>query len=201
MMGRGSGGFQATDINRLLDEHARLAYHSARATDADFNLDLKLDLDSEVGEVEVIPQDLGRVFLNLVSNACDATDEKRRAIESGAGAEDGYETEDGGRYFPTVWLSTKRGEEHVEVRIKDNGKGMPPEVIDKIFNPFFTTKPTDRGTGLGLAISNDIIRKHGGSINVESEAGQYTEMRVDIPLTPPDGAAEAAMEEAAGAAQ
>ena len=201
MMGRGSGGFQATDINRLLDEHARLAYHSARATDADFNLDLKLDLDSEVGEVEVIPQDLGRVFLNLVSNACDATDEKRRVIESGAGAENGYETEDGSRYFPTVWLSTKRGEEHVEVRVKDNGTGMPPEVIEKIFNPFFTTKPTDRGTGLGLAISNDIIRKHGGSINVESEAGQYTEMRVDIPLTPPDGAAEAAMEEAAGATQ
>ena len=200
-MGRGSGGFQATDINRLLDEHARLAYHSARATDPDFNLDLKQDLDEALGEIEVIPQDLGRVFLNLVGNACDATDEKRLAIESGTGAEDGYETDDGGRYFPTVWLTTKRGEEHVEIRIRDNGKGMPPEVMDKIFNPFFTTKPTDRGTGLGLAISSDIVRKHGGEIRVESEAGRYTEMLVELPLTPPPGAAEAAAEEAAGAAQ
>ena len=201
MMGRGSGGFQSTDINRLLDEHARLAYHSARATDPDFNLDLKQELDQELGEIEVIPQDLGRVFLNLVGNACDATDEKRRAIESGAGAEDGYETEDGGRYFPTVWLTTKRGEENVEIRIRDNGKGMPPEVMDKIFNPFFTTKPTDRGTGLGLAISSDIVRKHGGEIRVESEAGRYTEMLVEIPLTPPPGAAEAAAAEAAGPPQ
>ncbi len=201
MMGRGSGGYQATDINRLLDEHARLAYHSARATDPDFNLDLKQELDEALGEIEVIPQDLGRVFLNLVGNACDATDEKRRAIESGAGAEDGYETDDGGRYFPTVWLTTKRGEEHVEVRIRDNGKGMPPEVMDKIFNPFFTTKPTDRGTGLGLAISSDIVRKHGGEIRVESEAGRYTEMLVELPLTPPPGAAEAAAAEAAGPPQ
>ena len=201
MMGRGSGGFQPTDINRLLDEHARLAYHSARATDPDFNLDLKQDMDEELGEIEVIPQDLGRVFLNLVGNACDATDEKRRDIESGAGAEGGYETDDGGRYFPTVWLTTKRGEEHVQIRIRDNGKGMPPEVMDKIFNPFFTTKPTDRGTGLGLAISSDIVRKHGGEISVESEAGRYTEMLVELPLTPPPGAAEAAAGEAAGAAQ
>ena len=199
MMGRGSGGFQPTDVNRLLDEHARLAYHSARATDPDFNLDLKQDLDEELGEIEVIPQDLGRVFLNLVGNACDATDEKRRDIESGADAEGGYETDDGGRYFPTVWLTTKRGEEHVQIRIRDNGKGMPPEVMDKIFNPFFTTKPTDRGTGLGLAISSDIVRRHGGEISVESEAGRYTEMLVELPLTPPPGAAEAAAGEAAGA--
>ena len=201
MMGRDSGGFQPTDINRLLDEHARLAYHSARATDSDFNLDLKQDLDPEVGEIEVIPQDLGRVFLNLVSNACDATDEKRREIEAGTNGEAVYQTEDGGPYFPTLWLATRREEDRIEVRVRDNGKGMPPEVIDKIFNPFFTTKPTDRGTGLGLAISNDIIRKHGGSIHVESEAGRFTEMIVELPLTPPPGAAEEAAGQAAGAAQ
>ena len=201
MMGRDSGGFQPTDINRLLDEHARLAYHSARATDSDFNLDLKQDLDPEVGEIEVIPQDLGRVFLNLVSNACDATDEKRREIEAGTNGEAAYQTEDGGPYFPTLWLATRREEDRIEVRVRDNGKGMPPEVIDKIFNPFFTTKPTDRGTGLGLAISNDIVRKHGGSIHVESEAGRFTEMIVELPLTPPPGAAEEAAGQAAGAAQ
>ena len=201
MMGRDSGGFQPTDINRLLDEHARLAYHSARATDADFNLDLKQDLDPEVGEIEVIPQDLGRVFLNLVSNACDATDEKRREIDVGTSGEAAYQTEDGGPYFPTLWLATRREEDRIEVRVRDNGKGMPPEVIDKIFNPFFTTKPTDRGTGLGLAISNDIVRKHGGSIHVESEAGRFTEMIVELPLTPPPGAAEEATGQTAGAAQ
>ena len=201
MMGRDSGGFQPTDINRLLDEHARLAYHSARATDSDFNLDLKQDLDPEVGEIEVIPQDLGRVFLNLVSNACDATDEKRREIDGGTSGEAVYQTEDGGPYFPTLWLATRREEDRIEVRVRDNGKGMPPEVIDKIFNPFFTTKPTDRGTGLGLAISNDIIRKHGGSIHVESEAGRFTEMIVELPLTPPPDAAEEAAGQAAGAAQ
>ena len=158
-------------------------------------------MDPEVGEIEVIPQDLGRVFLNLVSNACDATNEKRREIEVGANGEAAYETEDGGPYFPTLWLATRREEDRIEVRVRDNGKGMPPDVIDKIFNPFFTTKPTDRGTGLGLAISNDIIRKHGGSIHVESEAGRFTEMIVELPLTPPHDAAEEAAGQAAGAAQ
>ena len=178
MMGRGSGDRQATDINRLLDEHARLAYHSARATDTEFQLDLKQDFDEEVGELEVVPQDLGRVFLNMVSNACYATDEKRR---SGADA-------DGERYYPTLWLKTQRGAEQIEVRIKDNGMGMPDEIIDKIFNPFFTTKPTDQGTGLGLAISSDIVRQHGGNIRVDSEPGEGTEMIIELPLDPPAAA-------------
>ena len=148
-MGRGTGGMQATDLNNLLDEHARLAYHSKRATDSEFQLDLKQDLDPEMGEVEVIPQDMGSVFLNMVSNACDATDERRRTAEE-AGSND---------YGPTVWLTTKRHEESAEVRIRDNGAGIPPDVIEKIFNPFFTTKPTDKGTGLGLAMSSDIVRR------------------------------------------
>ena len=175
MMGRGSGERQPTEINNLLDEHARLAYHSARATDSDFNLTIEKDFDPDVGQIEVVPQDLGRVFLNMVGNACYATDEKRRAIESDAG-----ET-----YFPTLSLITRRLDDRIEVCIRDNGNGMPPEVIEKIFNPFFTTKPTDKGTGLGLALSNDIVREHGGTIRVVSEPGEFTEMIVELPLVPP----------------
>ena len=168
-MGRDSGESQVTNLNNLVDEHARLAYHSARATDPNFQLDLKQDFDPTVGEMEVVPQDLGRVFLNMVGNACYATDEKRR-------------TGGDSSYVPTLWLITRRTDEHVEVRVKDNGNGIPPEIADRIFNPFFTTKPTDKGTGLGLAISSDIVRQHGGAIRVESEPGEFTEMIIQIPL-------------------
>ena len=179
-MGRGGGGHrQMTDINYLLDEHARLAYHSARATDNEFQLDLKEDLDQSVGEIEVVTQDIGRVFLNMVTNACYATNEKRRElVESGNGAS----------YMPTVWLTTKRDDGTVYINIKDNGKGIPPDVVDKIFNPFFTTKPTDQGTGLGLSICNDIVRQHGGAIAVSTEPGEFTEMAITLPLeAPPAG--------------
>ena len=180
MMGRGSTVWQATDINALLDEYSRLAYHSARATDPDFQLDLKEDLDPEAGQIEAIPQDLGRVFLNMVGNACYATDERRRAaVEAG-------EAQGPDRYSPTLWLSTKRHGERVEIRIKDNGMGMPDEVVEKIFNPFFTTKPTGQGTGLGLAMSSDIVREHGGTIRVETEPGEFTEMIIDLPVTQPE---------------
>ena len=174
MMGRDSSEWRPSNINNLLDEHARLAYHSARATDPNFQLDIKYDFDPEMGEIEVIPQNLGRVFLNMVSNAGYATNQKRRAIP---GADDGT-------YAPTLWLTTRRGEDRFEIRIRDNGNGIPPDVVDKIFNPFFTTKPTEQGTGLGLAMSNDIIREHGGEIRVETEPGEYTEMIVDLPLEP-----------------
>ena len=184
MMGRGSTEFQPTNINSLLEEYARLAFHSARAVDTEFQLTLQNDLDPDVGELEVIPQDLGRVFLNMVGNACYATDEKRREIlEKGGGG--------GEQYFPMVWLTTKREEELVEIRIWDNGNGMPPDVVEKIFNPFFTTKPTGQGTGLGLAISNDIIREHGGSIRVETEPGEFTEMIVELPIRQHSAAASA----------
>ena len=177
MMGRGSGEWRLTDINNLLDEHARLAYHSVRAADPNFQLDMKHNLDPQAGRLEVIPQDLGRVFLNMVSNSCDATNEKRCAATE--------TRKDAAVYTPTLWLSTRRGEDRVEIRIKDNGGGIPSDVIDKIFNPFFTTKPTDQGTGLGLALSNDIVREHGGTIRVESQPGEFTEMVVKLPLTPP----------------
>ncbi len=174
MMGRGSGDHRPTDINGLVDEYSKLAYHSARATNTEFQLDLQQDFDPDVGELDVIPQDLGRVFLNMVSNSCHATHEKRMAgLEAGNGVAD---------YFPTVWLTTRRIDDMIEVRIRDNGNGIPDDVIDKIFNPFFTTKPTDQGTGLGLAISSDIIRQHGGSIRATSEPGEYAEMIVELPL-------------------
>ena len=174
MMGRGSGERRAADINGLVDEYSKLAYHSARATNPEFQLDLQMDLDPDVGELDVVPQDLGRVFLNMVSNSCYATHEKRMArVEAGNGAE---------AYFPTVWLTTRLKDDQIEVTIRDNGDGIPDDVIDKIFNPFFTTKPTDQGTGLGLAISSDIIRQHGGAISATSSKGEYTEMIIRLPL-------------------
>ncbi len=177
MMSRGSAERASTNINSLVDEYSRLAFHSARAVDPNFQLDIQQDLDPDTGELEAIPQDLGRVFLNMVGNACYATDEKRRGL-GGAGAS-------GDPYWPTVWVSTKREEDQIVVRIKDNGNGMPPEVVEKIFNPFFTTKPTGEGTGLGLAISSDIVREHGGTISVDTQPGEFTEMIVELPLEPP----------------
>ena len=175
MMGRESGDYRPTDVNALLEEHGRLAYHSARATDSEFQLDLKHDLDPDVGEIEVITQDIGRAFLNIIANACYATDEKRRGLlEAGDNS-----------YMPTVWLTTRRKDENIEVRIRDNGNGIPPEVAEKIFNPFFTTKPTDRGTGLGLALTNDIVREHGGTIDVDSKSGEYTEFSLTLLPKPP----------------
>ena len=184
-MGRESGEWQASDINNLLDEHARLAYHSARATDSDFQLDIKGRLRPTTARWWS-SQDLARVFLNMVSNACYATNERRRATP-GADVV-------GGPYSPTIWLKTKREEDHVEVRIRDNGTGMPPEVVEKIFNPFFTTKPTDQGTGLGLSLSSDIVRRHGGQIRVDSVPGEYTEMIVELPLERPAETAAAPAE-------
>ena len=183
MLGRGEAEHQDTDINNLLDEHARLAYHSVRASDSDFQLDIKEDFDPKAGILKVISQDLGRVFLNMVNNSCYAIDEKRREkAETGEGIES---------YMPTLWLITKRKKDKVEIRIKDNGNGIPPDVLKRIFDPFFTTKPTDKGTGLGLAMSSDIIREHGGTILVNTEPGEFTEMVIELPLTPAEVTAEA----------
>ena len=176
MMGRESVTREMTNINNLLDEHARLAYHSARALDSEFQLDLQYDFE-EMDDIEVNPRDVGRLFLNMVSNACYATDEKRRHL---------MEADASSSYMPTLLLATRKDEEHVEVRIRDNGSGMPEDIVEKIFNPFFTTKPTGQGTGLGLSICNDIIREHGGTIEVESAPGEYTEMVISLPLALPD---------------
>ena len=186
MMGRGGGESRPIVINDLLHEHALLAYHSARALDPDFQLDLREELDADAGEIEVVPEDMGRVFLNMVSNACYATDQMRRERRGAAQGEP---------YMPTLTLGTQRGEDAIVIRIRDNGGGIPDEIKEKIFNPFFTTKPTDKGTGLGLALSNDIVRKHGGAIEVESEPGAYTEMVVTLPLSPPEHAGSTAEDE------
>ncbi len=171
-MGRGSGDKQSTDVNALLEEHARLAYHAARASNPDFQLEINEDFDPDLGKIEIVSQEMARVFLNMVNNACHATNEKREDPDTESG------------YVPAIWLSTRREEDHIVVRIKDNGKGIPPHVREKIFNPFFTTKPTDQGTGLGLALSNDIVREHGGNIEVDSEPGEYTEMAISLPFEP-----------------
>ena len=179
MMSRESGEWRLTDINGLIEEHAKLAFHSARAADPDFQLNLKFELDPDMGELEVRPQDLGRVFINMVGNSCQATDERRRALlEAGEGAS----------YMPTVTTTSRRLSDGIEIRIRDNGGGIPPDVIEKIFNPFFTTKPTDQGTGLGLAITSDIIREHGGTVSVESTPGEFTEMIIGLPLQRPEAA-------------
>ena len=169
MLGRSSAEVQEVDLNSLLEEYARLAYHSARASDTEFQLDVKFDLDPQVGVMKVVPQDLGRVFLNMVANACDATDDKRRAQDS---------------YAPTLRISSTREAERVVIRIEDNADGMPPEVVEKIFTPFFTTKPAGKGTGLGLAMSSDIVREHGGTVEVNTEPGAFTEMVIGLPLQP-----------------
>ena len=189
LMGRGSHNWQPIELNTLLVEHAMLAYHSARATDTEFQLTVEQDLDPDLGEMQAIPQDLGRTFLNIVGNACQATDEKRRKKASeGIGFEG---------YSPTVWLTTRDHGHEVEIRIRDNGPGIPADIVERIFNPFFTTKPTNQGTGLGLAITSDIIREHGGNIRVESEPDQYTEMIVVIPKNPPSEVVQASGDGAA----
>ena len=171
-MGRGEAQAQKVPINPLVDEHAKLAYHSSRATTEGFRLHTTTEFDPTVGEAVVIPQDLGRVILNIVTNACYATHKKRLKIE---------QTEEKASYEPELRIKTLRDGSTVHIAIRDNGDGIPDEIKEKIFNPFFTTKPTDEGTGLGLAMSNDIIREHGGTLQVTSEPGKFTEFTIKIP--------------------
>ncbi|RIV18103.1 hypothetical protein DYU11_29550 [Fibrisoma montanum] len=164
-----SGTKQATDINALADEYLRLAYHGQRAKDKSFNAELVMDFDRSLGAVEVMPQEMARVLLNLYNNAFYAVAEKARQQPTG--------------YQPQVKVSTHRDNGTVEVRIKDNGTGIPRELLTKIFQPFFTTKSTGQGTGLGLSLSYDIITNgHGGQMIVNTEAGQFTEFVVSIPV-------------------
>jgi signal transduction histidine kinase len=147
-----------TDINGLADEYLRLSYHGLRAKDKEFNVDFKTDFDESIGRIEVVPQDIGRVLLNLFNNAFYATNEKKQQLN--------------GTFKPLVTVTTKRTRDKVEIVVKDNGSGMRKSVVDKIFQPFFTTKPTGQGTGLGLSLSYDVIKAHGGEIKVESKEGE-----------------------------
>ena len=172
-MGQGSGEKLLSDLNRVMQDHMKLAYHSARALDPDFNLTIREDYDPTLDEMEVIPQDMGRLFLNLVSNACYATNQRRLSVEASGTGEP---------FMPELRMSSHRKADRVVFRVWDNGGGIPSEIIENIFNPFFTTKPTDQGTGLGLALSSDIARQHGGLIRVETEQGESTTMIVELPL-------------------
>ena len=162
-----SGVKEPTDINALADEYLRLAYHGLRAKDKSFNAILETDFDESIGNINIIPQDMGRVILNLIINAFYVVDEKKKQQAEG--------------YEPTVSVSTKKIGDVVELKVKDNGNGIPQKVLDKIFQPFFTTKPTGQGTGLGLSLSYDIIKAHGGDIKVETKEGEGAEFIILLP--------------------
>ncbi|WP_178987930.1 ATP-binding protein [Winogradskyella schleiferi] len=165
-----SGKKELTDINSLTDEYLRLAYHGLRAKDKSFNANLETDYDNGITTIDVVPQDVGRVILNLFTNAFYAVDEKKSHSKSN-------------NYKPTVSVSTKKLQDRVEICVKDNGNGIPKTILDKIFQPFFTTKPTGKGTGLGLSMSYDIIQAHNGELQVETGEGQFTAFKIILPIT------------------
>jgi two-component system, NtrC family, sensor kinase len=163
-----SGQKEPTDINALADEYLRLSYHGLRAKDKTFNAEIKTDFDESIGKINIIPQDIGRVLLNLFNNAFYAVNEqKKQNLIS---------------YQPTVTVTTKKSDNHVIITVGDNGPGIPQNIVDKIFQPFFTTKPTGEGTGLGLSLSYDIVKAHGGTLKVESIEGEGTSFIIQISL-------------------
>ena len=165
----GSGEHRSVDINALVEESLNLAYHGARAEKQGFNISLERSFDPTTGEADIFPQDITRVLLNLISNGFYAATKR------------GAET-NGGDYEPTLAAATKNRGDRVEITIRDNGMGIPADVKEKMFNPFFTTKPAGEGTGLGLSISHDIIvKQHGGSIEVETQPGEFTEIKIVLP--------------------
>ena len=163
-----SGQKEPTNINALADEYIRLAYHGLKAKDKSFNATMKTNFDDNIGKINVIPQDMGRVILNLINNAFYAVDEKKKQNA------DGYE--------PVVSVSTKKEKDRVEIKVTDNGHGIPQKVLDKIFQPFFTTKPTGQGTGLGLSLAYDIVKAHGGELIVQTKEGQGSEFVIHLPI-------------------
>lgn len=169
-----SGVKESTDINELADEYLRLAYHGLRAKDKSFNATIKTDFDGSIGSIDVLPQDIGRAILNLITNAFYAvTERKSQSAEA--------RLPDGQGYEPTVSVSTKKVNGRVEISVKDNGNGIPQKVLDKIFQPFFTTKPTGQGTGLGLSLSYDIIKTHGGELKVATKENEGAEFTIVLP--------------------
>ena len=161
---KSDGEKMPTDINALVDEYLRLSYHGLRAKDKSFNATIQTRFDENIGKVNVVPQDLGRVLLNLFNNAFYAVSEKKKS-----GVKD---------YEPTLQVMTRLDDDKIKIRVKDNGTGIPQKEIDKIFQPFFTTKPAGAGTGLGLSLSYDIVKEHGGELKVKSIEGEETEFTV-----------------------
>jgi signal transduction histidine kinase len=169
---RGSSGERrSVDLNGLIEEALNLAYHGGRAQDASFNITLERDFSETIAPIELVPQDITRVCLNLFGNGFyAATKRQKQGSDS--------------KFKPTLKVSTRDLGEAVEINIRDNGVGIPPEIKDKLFQPFFTTKPTGEGTGLGLSISYDIVtQEHGGTISVDSQIGEFTEFTVRLPRT------------------
>ncbi|MBS1632545.1 MAG: HAMP domain-containing histidine kinase, partial [Bacteroidetes bacterium] len=163
---KSEGKKELTDINALCDEYLRLSYHGLRAKDKSFNAEITTDFDAALPKINVVPQDIGRVVLNLINNAFYAVDERKKLHPEG--------------YESVVSVSTKKTSNGVEIRVKDNGYGIPEKIKDKIFQPFFTTKPTGQGTGLGLSLSYDIVKVHGGEIKVETKKGEGSEFVIQL---------------------
>jgi signal transduction histidine kinase len=167
----GSGEHRPVDVNALVEEAVNLAYHGARAEKQGFKINMEKSFDPAVGEIDVFPQEITRALLNLISNGFYAATKRKERDKS-----DGYE--------PTLMATTKNLGDKVEIRIRDNGMGIPLEIREKMFNPFFTTKPAGEGTGLGLSITHDIIvKQHLGSIEVDTQPGEFTEIRIVLPRT------------------
>jgi signal transduction histidine kinase len=164
-----TGKKELTDINALANEYLRLSYHGIRAKDKSFNANFKTDFDESIDKIEVVPQDVGRVLLNLYNNAFYAVSEKKKQLNES--------------FEPTVEVTTRKQNGKVEISVKDNGGGIPQKVVDKIFQPFYTTKPTGQGTGLGLSLSYDIIKAHGGELTVESKEGEGAEFIIQLPIS------------------
>ena len=167
-----SGQKEPTDINTLADEYLRLSYHGLRAKDKSFNSDIRTEFDSNIGKINIIPQEIGRVLLNLINNAFYAVNERQK-----------LESEE---FKPEVSVHTKKintpsGDGGIEITVADNGNGIPKNIVDKVFQPFFTTKPTGEGTGLGLSLAYDIIKAHGGDIKVETREGEGSKFVIELP--------------------
>jgi len=163
-----TGKKELTDINKVADEYLRLSYHGLRAKDKSFNADFITNLDENIPRINIIPQDFGRVLLNLYNNAFYAVSEKKRNA--------------GENYQPTVLLQTKKIENKIEIKVSDNGNGIPQKIVDKIFQPFFTTKPTGQGTGLGLSLAYDIVKAHGGEIEVQTKEGEGSAFMISLQI-------------------
>jgi signal transduction histidine kinase len=174
----GSGKKEPTDINALADEYFRLAYHGLRAKDKSFNAATKTDFDNSIGKINVVPQEIGRVILNLINNAFyAASPPSPEKIGTGAGGI----SEPASNKTPTIWVSTKKDGNSILISVRDNGPGIPSNIVDKIFQPFFTTKPTGQGTGLGLSLAYDIVKAHGGDIKVNTKEHNGSEFTITLP--------------------
>jgi two-component system NtrC family sensor kinase len=165
---------EPTDINALADEYLRLSYQGFRAKDKLFSATLQTDFDETIEKINIVPQDIGRVLLNVYNNAFYAVSQKHTST--------GSVLKDSNKYEPTISVSTKRIRDNAQIKVADNGNGIPARIVDKIFQPFFTTKPTGQGTGLGLSLAYDIIKAHGGEIKVETKEGEGSVFIIQLPV-------------------